>query len=106
MPTGKIKSWNAERGFGFIGNDDGGPDVFVHVTAFEEAGLNEPTAGDRGALLNCARQEDRQTARDRHSARVSAIRLAAVAAVLLFGKMMIAPLGKAKRRACEGRRLS
>ena len=32
MPFGKIKSFNAERGYGFIGPDDGSADVFIHIT--------------------------------------------------------------------------
>ena len=35
MPTGTIKFFNAERGFGFIKPDDSGTDVFFHVTALE-----------------------------------------------------------------------
>jgi CspA family cold shock protein len=36
MPTGKVKMFNAERGFGFIRPDDGGDDIFFHVTALRE----------------------------------------------------------------------
>jgi CspA family cold shock protein len=36
MPTGKIKMWNEEKGFGFIKPDGGGVDVFFHVTALRE----------------------------------------------------------------------
>ena len=45
MPTGRVKFFNTDRGFGFILPDDGGPDVFVHVHEVETAGMNTLVAG-------------------------------------------------------------
>jgi CspA family cold shock protein len=45
--TGTIKFFNAERGYGFIKPDDGGRDVFVHITAVERAGLKDLAEGQR-----------------------------------------------------------
>ena len=39
MTTGTVKFFNYDRGYGFISNDAGGADAFVHVTAVEAAGL-------------------------------------------------------------------
>ena len=41
MPTGTVKWFNANKGFGFIEPDEGDADVFVHVTAVREAGLEK-----------------------------------------------------------------
>jgi len=47
MPTGKVKFFNEQKGFGFIEPEDGGTDAFVHVTAVEAAGMNTLREGDR-----------------------------------------------------------
>jgi len=47
MPTGTVKFFNTDRGYGFIANDAGGPDAFVHVTAVEQAGLGSLREGQK-----------------------------------------------------------
>jgi CspA family cold shock protein len=45
--SGTVKFFNGERGYGFIKPDDGGRDVFVHITAVERAGLKDLIEGQR-----------------------------------------------------------
>lgn len=48
MPqTGAVKFFNAEKGYGFIKPSDGSKDVFVHITAVEQAGLRSLSEGQR-----------------------------------------------------------
>ena len=47
MAQGTVKWFNATKGYGFIMPQDGGKDVFVHITAVERAGLKDLTEGQR-----------------------------------------------------------
>ena len=40
MPTGTVKFFNDQKGYGFIAPEDGGADAFVHITAVERAGMH------------------------------------------------------------------
>ncbi|MDF0516738.1 cold-shock protein [Bradyrhizobium yuanmingense] len=45
MAMGTVKWFNAIKGYGFIKPDEGGPDVFVHISALKKAGLTELPEG-------------------------------------------------------------
>lgn len=47
MNTGTVKWFNATKGFGFIQPDAGGPDVFVHISAVERAGMTTLNEGQK-----------------------------------------------------------
>jgi len=47
MATGTVKWFNATKGFGFIQPDNGGADVFVHISAVERAGLSGLNEGQK-----------------------------------------------------------
>ncbi len=69
MATGKVKWFNDQKGYGFIQPDDGGKDVFVHISAVERAGL-------RSLQENQAVSFELQT--DRRTGKVSADQLRAI----------------------------
>jgi cold shock protein len=47
MATGTVKFFNAQKGYGFIVQDGGGPDVFVHISAVERAGMRTLNEGQK-----------------------------------------------------------
>jgi CspA family cold shock protein len=69
MQTGTVKWFNGQKGFGFIQPDEGGSDVFVHISAVERAGLGSLAEGQKvGFVLE----------QDRRSGKMSAGQLQAV----------------------------
>jgi len=47
MATGIVKFFNSQKGYGFIVQDDGNPDVFVHISAVERAGMHNLNEGQK-----------------------------------------------------------
>jgi CspA family cold shock protein len=47
MPSGTVKWFNPDKGYGFIEPDQGGGDVFVHITAVQQAGMDNLTEGQK-----------------------------------------------------------
>ncbi len=58
MATGTVKWFNSTKGFGFIQPDAGGPDVFVHISAVQRAGLTELVDGQK---ISFEIEQDRRT---------------------------------------------
>jgi CspA family cold shock protein len=58
MSTGTVKWFNAQKGYGFIQPDDGGKDVFVHISAVERAGMSNLREGQK---LSYELTQDRRT---------------------------------------------
>ncbi len=47
MATGTVKWFNESKGFGFLAQDNGGPDVFVHFSAIQSSGFKTLSEGQR-----------------------------------------------------------
>ena len=58
MSIGTVKWFNVQKGFGFIQPDDGGKDVFVHISAVERAGMSNLREGQK---LSYELAQDRRT---------------------------------------------
>lgn len=69
MPVGTVKFFNATKGFGFIAPEDGGNDVFVHISAVERAGMRSLVEGQKVSF---------EVVADRRSGKSSADNLQAV----------------------------
>ncbi len=69
MATGTVKWFNSTKGFGFIQPDNGGADVFVHISAVERAGMNSLNEGQKVSF---------ELEQDRRSGKTSAGQLQAV----------------------------
>lgn len=64
MSTGTVKWFNATKGFGFIAPDDGGKDVFVHISAVERAGLTGLADNQKVSFEMQAGRDGRSSAGD------------------------------------------
>ncbi len=69
MTIGTVKFFNDQKGFGFIQPDNGGTDVFVHVSAVERSGLRGLVEGQKVSF---------ETETDRRSGKLAAVNLQAV----------------------------
>jgi CspA family cold shock protein len=64
MATGTVKFFNTQKGYGFIQPDDGGKDVFVHISAVERAGLGTLNEGQKVAFDVVADRRSGKSAAD------------------------------------------
>jgi cold shock protein len=69
MATGTVKWFNTQKGYGFIQPDQGGQDVFVHISAVERAGLGSLNEGQKLSF---------EMEKDRRSGKLAASQLQAI----------------------------
>jgi cold shock protein len=62
MPSGTVKWFNTKKGFGFIVPDDGGNDVFVHISAVETSGMQTLNEGQKVQFELAPDRQGRMTA--------------------------------------------
>ena len=64
MPTGTVKWFNTTKGYGFIAPDEGGKDVFVHISAVERAGMTGLADNQKVSYELIEGRDGRQSAGD------------------------------------------
>ena len=64
MATGTVKWFNTDKGYGFIQPDEGGTDVFVHISAVERSGLTGLKDGQKVSYEMQAGRDGRESAAD------------------------------------------
>ncbi|MBZ0216027.1 MAG: cold-shock protein [Fimbriimonadaceae bacterium] len=64
MASGTVKWFNSQKGFGFIEPDEGGKDVFVHISAVERSGLSTLQDGQKVSYEMEADRQGRMSASD------------------------------------------
>ena len=64
MPTGTVKWFNTTKGYGFIAPDNGGKDIFVHISAVERAGLTGLADNQKVSFEMIEGRDGRQSAGD------------------------------------------
>ena len=68
MPSGTVKWFNTTKGYGFIAPDDGGKDIFVHISAVERSGMTGLADNQKVTFELIEGRDGRQMAGDLKSA--------------------------------------
>lgn len=64
MPNGTVKWFNATKGYGFISPEDGGNDVFVHISAVQQSGMDSLSDNQKVSFEMTEGRDGRQMASD------------------------------------------